>query len=103
MHNGLAAFVDDGKYGFLEKTGQEKIKPQFDWASQFSEGLCAVRNDEGLYGYIDTSGILVIPCLFQRAYDFLRGKASIELNNTKGTIDKTGKLITPHDQNDVTS
>jgi WG containing repeat len=91
--NGLVSFCISDKYGFLDKTGQEKIKPQFELTSEFSERLCWVQNEKGLHGYIDTLGRLVIPYTFQNAYDFLRGQAVVQLNGVWGVIDKTGKFV----------
>ena len=31
------------KYGFIDKSGKVVIEPQFDWVSDFSEGLAKVR------------------------------------------------------------
>ena len=100
VHNGLASFRANEKYGFIDISGQEKIKPQFDWVGEFSEGLCVVRNDNGKlgsgkYGYIDTTGKVVIDFKFQYAYNFENGRAKFELNNLWGAIDKTGKIIEP--------
>ena len=40
---GLAPFLVDGKYGFIDKTGKTVIDFQFDFARSFSDGLAAVR------------------------------------------------------------
>lgn len=100
IHNGLAMFRLNDKVGFINIKGQEVIKPQFDWVGDFSEGLCVVRNDNGKigtgkYGYIDTTGKVVIDFKFQYANNFENGQAKFELNNLWGAIDKTGKIIEP--------
>jgi hypothetical protein len=93
VHNGLASFRANDKYGFIDTAGHEKIKPQFDWVDEFSEGLCVVRNDKGKHGYIDTTGKLVVDYQFQYAYKFENGQAKVEVNNLWGAIDKTGKVV----------
>jgi hypothetical protein len=93
VHNGLASFRVNNKYGFVNTKGQEVIKPQHDWVDEFSEGLCAVRNEEGKHGYIDTTGKLIIDFQFQYANKFENGLAKFELNNLWGIVDKTGKVI----------
>ena len=93
VHNGLASFRANDKYGFIGTSGQEKIKPQFDWVDDFSEGLCVVRNDKGKHGYIDTTGKLVINYQFDYANKFENGQAKVQVNNLWGAIDKTGKFI----------
>ena len=44
-----------GKYGYIDKTGQMIITPQFDYADAFSEGLTRVGIGDanaGKWGYI---------------------------------------------------
>jgi hypothetical protein len=60
----------DGKVGFIDKTGKIVIAPQFDSASNedgivFSEGLAAVKVSDK-WGYIDKSGKFVIPPKFKQ-------------------------------------
>ncbi|MDR3581344.1 MAG: WG repeat-containing protein [Oryzomonas sp.] len=60
---GLAAVVVEkgarAKAGFIDDKGKFIIKPQFDDASQFSEGFAAVNVGKNR-GYIDKNGIMVI-------------------------------------------
>ena len=93
VHNGVASFRANNKYGFMSIDGQERIKPQFEWVDEFSEGLCVVRNDKGKHGYIDLSGKVVLDYQFQYALKFENGKAKVEVNNRWGAIDKTGKFL----------
>jgi hypothetical protein len=51
----LFRVVQNGKYGFIDKTGKFVINPQFDEVSGFMEGLCSVRVGDKL-GYIDKTG-----------------------------------------------
>ena len=61
---GLASVLIDGKWGYIDTTGQIVIKPQFDSAWIFSEGLAYVQIDDkkALYknAYIDKTGQIVI-------------------------------------------
>jgi len=44
-----------GKYGYIDKQGKMVINPQFDYTSEYAEGLVAVRigaNDNGKWGYV---------------------------------------------------
>lgn len=55
FHEGLARVWKDGKYGFVNRDGEEVFSCQFDQAQDMSEGLAAVcRNDK--WGYIDAQG-----------------------------------------------
>lgn len=98
LHNGLADFRINGKVGFINIKGEVIIKPQFDWADEFSEGFCVVRNDNGKLGsgkngYIDTTGKLVIDFKFKYAGKFENGKAKVQIDKDFVYIDKTGNII----------
>lgn len=58
---GYAAVCKNGKWGYIDKTGQEVIPCQYDWANPFHEGLASVRfSYDSSYGFIDTTGREVI-------------------------------------------
>lgn len=62
----------------------------FEYARNFSDGLAVVRINHK-YGYIDTSGKIVIPAEFLFADDFKDGKAFIRnKHKVDGLIDKSG-------------
>jgi hypothetical protein len=106
---GLAGVKTDGKWGFIDKTGQIVIPPHFDWGAdydlgffaigpRFSEGLAAVEID-GKWGFIDKSGQMVIqpqfakPSLFAKPYYFVGGLALVLAGEEWGYIDKAGKYV----------
>ena len=90
---GLVSVEQNGKVGFIDKTGRQVIPPRYDNAQPFSEGLAAVMM-KGKYGYIDRSGKMVIPPQFEDAEPFSEGLALISFNSTQWSyIDKSGKLI----------
>ncbi len=98
LHNGLLRFRSGAKCGFINLHGNIIIKPAFYWVDEFSEGLCAVSTDFTSkeirkYGYIDTTGKLVVDYKFQYASKFVNGRSKIQLNNQWGSVDKTGKII----------
>ena len=57
-------------------TYSEHIKPQYEEALLFSEGLAAVKKN-GKWGYIDETGKVVIPFQYDQAYTFNEGKAVV--------------------------
>lgn len=66
--------------GFIDTDGILVIEPQENWYlddSLFSEGYCKVIRGE-TYGYIDTSGTIVIECRYTKALDFTNGLAAVE-------------------------
>ncbi|MBI5217739.1 MAG: WG repeat-containing protein [Bacteroidia bacterium] len=58
----------------------------------FSEGLAKFGIRE-MEGFIDTSGVLVIPLKYKVQADFKEGFAVIKVKEKMGYIDKTGKII----------
>lgn len=143
-------YKKDGKYGYKDLRGKVVIKPQFNYAWPFSDGIAMVyssakknaafintlgkrvteykyaRNEsskevsDGLirvaikssksptglkYGYINTSGKVVISPKYDHAYQFKNGRACVmdyqgkkaSLNYHKvGYINKKGKLVVPY-------
>lgn len=60
----------------------------------FSEGMLAVRNSEGKWGFLNTSGQLVIKCENLKAYPFRYGQAAVKINKYNwGYIDKGGHAL----------
>jgi len=51
--------------------------------------------ENGLYGYIDSNGAVVIPPKFKGAGEFFEGLAPVRENGYYGYIDETGKYIFP--------
>lgn len=80
-------------WGFVDKSGQQIINPQFDEVGDFHDGKCAVKNKEGKWGYIDKSGKIVINHQFNSAAAFKDGKAVVTLDDQAGVIDNDGKYI----------
>ena len=81
---------ENGKTGFIDGCGNVVIKPIYDSALEFSEGLARVEKD-GKYGYIDKSGKVVIDFYLDYAGFFYNGWAAAEIhgdNVEKFYIDK---------------
>lgn len=63
---GLGAVVKDGKLGFIDHRGDWVIQPRFRYAGEcveyvFRNGLCTVKDNNGLFGLIDQAGNYVLP------------------------------------------
>ena len=61
--DGMVAVCKDGKWGYVNLEGEELIAPAYAEAKSFSNGLAAV-SDGKLWGFIDTTGQLVIDYTF---------------------------------------
>ena len=74
-----------------------KAKSRWKIQGNFHEGLAMVEDANGKRGYIDKTGILVIPCEWKSAsWEFREGMAYVRDDRDKyGYIDKTGKLVIP--------
>lgn len=95
---GLAAFEQDDKWGFIDKDGNIVISPEFGYTSSFSEGLArfttVTDNEFGEWGYIDKKGKIVIPMQFKFAGDFKNGIAEVKDENGRcGFINTKGEVI----------
>jgi WG containing repeat len=81
------------KWGYMDKTGTLVIKPQYDDAASFSEGLAAV-NISGKWGFINKEGDVVIEPRFRSAWAFHENKARVEpFDQPAYFIDKSGKVV----------
>src|SRR5215813_3943311 len=65
-----------GKFGYVDETGRVVIKPQFDEAYPFTEGLAAVSIGEKA-GFIDASGKVVVPLKYHATLPFSDGLAAV--------------------------
>ena len=59
----------------------------------FSNGRAAVRNAAGRWGYIDSTGVEVIPCLYDHASTFSGGAAQVKDGRTLLYIDLHGNRL----------
>jgi len=113
--------VNDGKYGFIDHSGNVMIKPQFYWSSDFSDGFATVyvcgnlasinpsgkiqahrlemnsglalrRNGSGT-GYVDSSGRFQIPPKYEDGLPFSEGLAAVKMGDKWGFVDADGRLV----------
>ena len=105
FHDGLSQErAENGLIGFKDMTGKLVIPAQFDYAGEFSDGMCWVTMpDSPEIGYIDTTGKLVVPCLYawpseRSPTDFHEGLCCVMVDDEHERftfIDKTGKRAFP--------
>jgi len=113
---GRALISWKGKRGYFDRRGKLAVEPKYDDANKFSEGLAAVNigaksagfprpsvMQGGNWGFIDTTGRLVIPMRFSDVdvKGFSDGLALVYVEDKPAYIDKTGKVvITPEYKSD---
>jgi hypothetical protein len=100
VSEGLFRIKKNEKIGFANMQGEIVIEPQFDSASPFINGYAAVcvggqliLEHEiyfikgGKWGFINKSGKLVVPLIYDRAWSVENGKALVEKNKERISID----------------
>lgn len=88
----LAAVKDvkTGKWGYIDRTGNYAISPQYIMAFPFNEGLANVRFEGGVEGHIDSTGRLVIEGSGGMMRD---GIVTIIKKDNRVFVDRTGKML----------
>ncbi|KIO44235.1 WG repeat-containing protein [Sanguibacteroides justesenii] len=89
---GYAHQIANGKWGFINETGEEIVAYKFDGAKDFKEGVAVVRMGNG-YGFINTKGKIVIPLKYEQAESFQYGLAIVTQNAKKGIINLKGEKV----------
>lgn len=84
--------------GYMNVKGDWAIRPQFDDAHDFSNGLAAVNRGGkchmgGKWGYIDRDGVVQIPFRFDYAGEFTNGRACVKDGKDWRLIDVEGTGI----------
>ncbi len=90
-------------YAYIDKAGDvlSNVGPHGSDAvlegDAFSEGLAPIEvegSDKGtLMGYINESGLLVIPPVFRFAQPFREGLAAVQINKKWGYINSSGQMV----------
>jgi len=87
------SIVSEYSYKFINSKGEVAIDLSgYDSANPFSEGLAVVEKN-GKFGYIDTTGKVVIPIKYLAASDFYSGEASVETVSDYLYINKLGETV----------
>lgn len=74
------AVKQNGKWGFVDNSGNMQIEPQYEDAKPFSNGLAAVKID-GLWGYIDSNGVIAIKPAFLEANSITENGTTFVMNS----------------------
>ena len=93
----FTAFTKENKFGFKNQKGFIVIKPEYEFAFDFTEGLACVRK-EGKWGYINAENKFVIKPVYYDATPFGvkdfggKGKALVLTRKFKCVIDKSEEV-----------
>ena len=87
------AFNGYGVSTYALRDGKRLTSLDFDYIDNFSEGLASVGIAGRGYGFIDETGNLVIPAIYENADSFKNGKATVERDGKRYYVDKNGEEI----------
>jgi hypothetical protein len=94
FHAGLLETTDLSEGKYVDREGKRAFDKDFYFGWDFSEGLAgAMEEEEGLRGYLDSSGEFAISPRFSRDKElssFSDGLARIRVNRKYGYIDRNG-------------
>ncbi len=103
---GLARYMENGKFGFFNKRGGITIRAQYDFVLPFHEGLaaacvgCRFKRDgehssvvNGKWGFIDRRGKWAIKPVYESVKDFKDGKALVSVNGRPQYVDRRGAVL----------
>lgn len=85
----------DSKWGMIDLTDSAiVIEPEYEYIDTkgFKENLLRVKKD-GLYGFLDRTGEVIISPQFDYAESFQDGVAYVQLDEKNGYIDQDGRLL----------
>jgi len=115
VFDGLAGVQNEsGLWGYIDTSGNEIVKCQFDWITDFSDGFARVgkgkMSDTSYvkWGYLNTKGVLITPIKYQVADKFEDGLAMVKMGYKKDSlyyhlIDTMGKEINTFKYRDIGS
>lgn len=89
---GLCGVLKDGKWGYIDPSGNLVIANQFESAAPFVESLARIHLGNQI-GYIDKTGHYVINPQFYDAGDFHGGLAVVRGDGGWGVINKAGIYV----------
>ena len=84
--------TDEGKYAYIDRTGEIILTSPFDYSFAMREGLiCGVVG--GKYGYCDINKNMVIAPKFDMGFDFHDGIAAVKSGDAWGYIKSDGTYL----------
>ncbi|MCS6822854.1 MAG: WG repeat-containing protein [Cytophagaceae bacterium] len=92
FHEGLAKVYMNGKYGFIDSSGNIRLVPQYNDAYHFSDGMVAVKL-LGKWGFMDTQEKLRVQPNYEQVFNFKNGAAIVRNGNQWNFINKQGQKM----------
>ena len=94
---GVAKVCKDNKCFYIDKQGKqvEGLLPYSSEDLDFHEGYAIIDNKEGKYGFLNTQGKIIIPCVYDEVKDYYDGLAWVCKDRKWGCIDILGNIVVP--------
>ena len=103
FNNGLAAVCENSMWGFIDKTGEYVIEPQYQYVTDFDNSDCAVIIKDNKWGIINSKGDIVVEPEFYSIGEFAdNGLAAVYKDAGGGYINRKGKVVIGCDYEIVT-
>jgi len=90
---GLVPAKQDGKMGYIDKSGATKIAFKYFLTNSFSNGRGVVFTIDQKANYVKQDGEELLKTPVDMAHDFSDGMASVQKDGKWGFIDRSGKLV----------
>jgi WG containing repeat len=97
FREGLAPFLIDGRYGFIDPEGKVAIAPAYKYASVFKNGYAWVKalDRQRQIGFIDKTGKWILEPQFSAVgpFDSVYGLAAVKRGSVWGFINIKGEMV----------
>ena len=93
--NGFETIRDGDLYGFRRFDGAVIVPPTYRYVDEFNNGYCRVWLDYGQCGLIDTTGRLIVPCLYDGVDFPSNGRILVFKDRLYGYTDINGQVVIP--------
>lgn len=97
---GMAQVTAESGVGFINTKGVEVVPPtgKYKFVEDFSGGMAVVgtTNEDGerkTAGFINKTGAVIIPMIYQDAHSFSENMAAVKKNGKWGFINKSGTMV----------
>ncbi|HUR29863.1 MAG TPA: WG repeat-containing protein [Saprospiraceae bacterium] len=101
FHEGFARVMPfDGPDQFINRTGKVMKADNWSAADDFSDGRARVKVGNS-FGFVDTSGQLIIQPIYTRGWNFNNGLCVIEYQEKLGVINQKGDNLIPTEYDQI--
>lgn len=92
-HGNYAVVADEGGYFLIDRTGEACFDTRFADAKGMEEGLFAVADSGGRWGFADEKAQLVVECRYEDAHSFSNRLAAVRYAGKWGYINRYGDMV----------